>query len=93
MYKTRPAVVIQNDQGNRYSPTTIIAPITSGRSNYPFHVNLSGSTEGLTKDSYIALDQIRTVDISARILDVLGSVDKHDLDRIDEAIEISLGLR
>lgn len=93
MYKTRPAVVIQNDQGNRYSPTTIIAPVTGGRSNYPFHVNLSEATEGLTKDSYVALDQIRTVDISARILDVVGSVGKHDLERINGAIEISLGLR
>lgn len=93
MYKTRPAVVIQNNQGNRYSPTTIIAPITSGSSDYPFHVNLPGTTEGLDKDSYVALDQIRTVDIEARILDMLGSVKRHDMDRIDKAIEISLGLK
>lgn len=71
MYKTQPAVVIQNDQDNRYSPTTIIAPITGVRSNYPFHVNLSGSMEGLTKDSYVVLDQIRMVDINARVLDIL----------------------
>lgn len=92
MYKTRSAVVIQNDQGNQYSPTTIIAPITGGSSGYPFHVTLPGTTEGLGKDSYVALDQIRTVDIEARILDTLGSVSSHDVDRIDKAIEISLGL-
>lgn len=93
MYKERPAVVIQNDLGNQHSETTIIAPITGGHSDYPFHANLAGSTDGLRKDSYVALDQIRTVDIEARIGAVLGRVTDSDLDRIDTAIEISLGLR
>lgn len=93
IYKKRPAVVIQNDQGNQYSPTTIIAPITGGTSNYPFHANLSESTDGLTKDSYVACDQIRTVDIEARILDTLGHVSGEDVNRVDKAIEISLGLQ
>jgi mRNA interferase MazF len=93
MYKERPAVVIQNNIGNRNSATTIIAPITGGGSGYPFHVNLSASTSGLEKDSYAALDQIRTVDIEERILEKVGSVNAADLDRIDAAIEISLGLR
>jgi mRNA interferase MazF len=93
MYKKRPAVVIQNDQGNKYSSTTIIAPITGGTSGYPFHVNLPERTAGLTKASHVALDQIRTVDIEARVLDILGSVSGHDLEQINRGIEVSLGLR
>lgn len=93
MYKERPAVVIQNNLGNQNSDTTIIAPITGGQSGYPFHANLQASTPGLSKPSYVALDQIRTVDIEKRITDTLGSVNDQDLDRIDQAIEISLGLR
>lgn len=93
MYKERPAVIIQNNLGNQHSDTTIIAPITSGQSDYPFHVNLQSSTPGLSKPSYVALDQIRTVDIEKRIIDTLGSVTGDDLDRIDQAIKISLGLQ
>ena len=62
IYKTRPAVVIQNDVGNEHSVTTIVAPISGGRTNYPFHVNLPGSMDELDKDSHVQLDQIRTVD-------------------------------
>lgn len=93
MYKERPAVVIQNDLGNQHSATTIIAPITGGQSDYPFHVNLQESTSGLSKPSYVALDQIRTVDIEDRITGTLGSVADRDLDQVDEAIKISLGLQ
>lgn len=93
MYKKRPAVVIQNNLGNQHSATTIIAPITDGQSGYPFHANLKASTPGLTKPSHVALDQIRTVDIEKRITDTLGSVTGNDLDRIDQAIKISLGLQ
>jgi mRNA interferase MazF len=93
MYKERPAVVIQNDQGNQHSSTTIVAPFTGGHSSYPFHVNLPASTDGLRKESYVALDQIRTVDIEGRITGRLGSVSGHDLGRVDAAIKVSLGLR
>lgn len=93
MYKPRPAVVIQNNLGNQNSPTTIIAPMTGGQSSYPFHTNLPASTSGLSKESYVALDQIRTVDIEKRVLETLGSVNGHDLDRIDKAIKLSLGLQ
>lgn len=93
MYKERPAVVIQNNLGNQHSDTTIIAPITGGQSDYPFHANLRASTPGLSKPSHVALDQIRTVDIEKRITDTLGSVTDQDLDRIDQAIKISLGLQ
>lgn len=93
MYKQRPAVVIQNDTGNQYSATTIIAPISGGRSSYPFQVNLPTSTAGLSKDSYVMLDQIRTVDIQKRISKHLGQVgDTQKMSEIDDAIRISLGL-
>lgn len=93
IYKRRPAVVIQNDIGNRNAPTTIIAPITGGRSNYPFHVNLPAGTNGLSKDSHAQLDQIRTVDIEQRVIDNIGAVSDQQLSEINSAIEISLGLQ
>lgn len=93
IYKERPAVVIQNDIGNQHSPTTIIAPISGGQSTYPFQVNLPASTPGLRKDSFVMLDQIRTVDIRKRISRQLGRVrDPPKLDEIDDAIRVSLGL-
>ncbi|WP_276258981.1 type II toxin-antitoxin system PemK/MazF family toxin [Haloglomus litoreum] len=93
MYKQRPAVVIQNDTGNQYSATTIIAPISGGRSSYPFQVNLPASTPGLSKHSYVMLDQIRTVDIQKRIAQQLGQIrDSQKMTEIDDAIRVSLGL-
>ncbi|WP_128226541.1 type II toxin-antitoxin system PemK/MazF family toxin [Halobacteriaceae archaeon SHR40] len=92
IYKTRPAVVIQNDIGNKNSPTTIIAPISGGHTNYPFHVNLPGSMDELTKDSHVQLDQIRTVDITERIEDKYGNVSSSQMSEIEDAIRISLGL-
>lgn len=93
IYKQRPAVVIQNDIGNRNSPTTIIAPISGGHTNYPFQVNLPQSTPGLKKDSYVMLDQIRTIDIDSRISKHLGQVnDSRKMDAIDDAIRISLAV-
>lgn len=91
-WKPRPAVVIQNDIGNQNSNTTIIAPITGGHTNYPFHVNLSGQTPGLTKDSHVELEQIRTVDIEARIMEQLGRVPEREMAEVDDAIRVSLGL-
>ncbi len=89
--KTRPAVIIQNDQGNQYSPLTIIAPVTSQNMEriYPFEVRLFKPE--VVKDSKVLLNHIRTVD-KARLLKRLGSVDKDAMPRIDEAIKISLGL-
>lgn len=92
IYKTRPAVIIQNDIGNKNSPTTIIAPISGGHTNYPFHVNLPESMDELTKDSHVQLDQIRTVDITERIEDKYGSVSSSQMSEIEDAIRISLGL-
>ena len=90
--KPRPAVVIENDVGYANSPTTIIAPISGGHTGYPFHVNLPGSTDELTKDSHVQLDQIRTVDIEERVLKRYGDVSPSQMDDIDEAIRLSLGL-
>ena len=92
IYKTRPAVVIQNDVGNKHSVTTIIAPISGGHTNYPFQVNVPGSMDELNKDSHIELDQIRTVDIEERIMDKHGTVSPPQMDEIEDAIRISLGL-
>jgi mRNA interferase MazF len=91
-YKKRPAVVVQNDLGNRNSATTIVAPVVDGFTGYPFQVNLPASTAGLRKDSHAELDQIRTVDIDERILDTLGRVDARKTSELDRAIEVSLGL-
>jgi mRNA interferase MazF len=91
--KKRPAIVIQNDIGNEASATTIIAPTSSGSSPYPFQVNVTAATSDFETDSYVMLDQIRTVDIDERILETFGSLDTQTMTEVDRAIEISLGLR
>ncbi|MFW5902848.1 MAG: type II toxin-antitoxin system PemK/MazF family toxin [archaeon] len=92
--KKRPAVVIQNDIGNRYSPTTIIAPLTSRyEENNPAQVNLEADLEtGLEQDSTVLLNQIRTVSIEHRILKKMGRVSSEKMEKIDEALRISLDL-
>jgi mRNA interferase MazF len=92
LYKSRRAVVIQNDTGNEYAPTTIVAPLSKGHTEYPFHVNLPGSMAELDVDSHVQLDQIRTVDIAERITDQYGRVSDSQLAAIDDAIRVSLGL-
>jgi mRNA interferase MazF len=92
IYKKRPAVVIQNDIGNEESATTIIAPATSGHTGYPFQVNVAAESSDFEQDSVVMLDQIRTVDIEARVLEVLGSLDEQTMTHIDRAIQVSLGL-
>ena len=93
--KTRPALVIQNDVSNRHSDITIVAPITSTVRfpMNPVHVLLStGKETGLVIPSVALFNQIRAVD-RARLIKRLGAVDQETLDRVDEAIEISLGLK
>ena len=92
IYKTRPAVVIQNDVGNKHSVTTIVAPVSGGHTNYPFHVNLPGSMDELDKDSHVQLNQIRTVDVDERIVDKYGTVAPSQMEAIEDDIRISLGL-
>lgn len=87
------AVVMQNDIGNEASTTTIIAPASSGSSPYPFQVNVAAASSDFNHDSYVMLDQIRTVDIDERILETFGHLDTQTMTKIERAIELSLGLR
>jgi mRNA interferase MazF len=92
--KTRPALIIQNDVGNRHSPLTIVAAITSKVSVvlYPVEVVVSPSgANGLETLSAIRLDQIRTID-KQRLIKRLGAVDYSIIKKVDEAIKISMGL-
>lgn len=92
--KTRPALIIQNNIGNHYSPLTIVAAITSKVSNEPFPVEVIVeplASNGLSKQSAIRLDQIRTIDQS-RITLRLGAIDAGIMDKVEAAIKISLGL-
>ena len=89
----RPVLVVQNDVGNRYSPTVIVAAITSkiNKAKLPTHIELSAHTYGLERDSVVLLEQIRTLD-KARLLEKIGNTDLETLHDIDEALAISLGL-
>jgi mRNA interferase MazF len=92
--KTRPALIIQNDIGNRYSPLTIVAAITSTvpRVAYPVEVIIEPTAfNGIVTRSSIRLDQIRTVD-RQRLVRLLGVVEPSTMAKVDEAIKISLGL-
>lgn len=88
----RPVLVIQNDIGNRHSPTVIVAAITSRikHRRQPTHVNLNGRQCGLHSDSTIMLEQLRTLD-KQRLLGYVGSVGKVKMDEVDKALEISVG--
>ena len=92
--KTRPALIIQNDIGNRYSPLTIVAAITSKTSPLPYPVEVvlePSRTNGLDVRSAIRLDQIRTVD-RQRLIRRLGVIDPSTMAKVNQAIQISLGL-
>ena len=82
----RPVLIVQNDTGNRYSPTVIAAAITSqtGKAKLPTHIDL-------TRDSVVLLEQIRTLD-KRRLREKMGRVDKELMDRVDAAIAVSFGL-
>jgi mRNA interferase MazF len=90
---TRPVLVIQNDIGNQYSPTTIIAAITSqiSKAKLPTHVEVRARRSGLERDSVILTEQIRTIDKS-RLKEKVAVLDEEVMTRVNEAIEISLGL-
>jgi mRNA interferase MazF len=91
--KTRPALVIQNDIANRYSPITIVAAITSKFTQppYPTEVVMSPYEGGLSQPSAVLLNQIRSVD-RQRLVKRLGHADPQTMERVDQAIQISLGL-
>ena len=92
MKKTRPAVVVQNDVGNRNASTTIVAPATGTHRGYPFEVFVEAGESPFEKDSSVRLDQIRVVSIERRIHTVVGSLDSETMGAIDDALELSLGL-
>jgi mRNA interferase MazF len=89
----RPVLVIQNNVGNRYSPTVIVAAITSHieKAKLPTHVELSAKKYGLEKDSVILLEQIRTID-KQRLQQKITELDDKIMSTVDEALKISLGL-
>ena len=89
----RPVLIVQNDIGNRYSPTVIAAAITSqtGKARLPTHISLGGRSCGLTKDSVILLEQIRTID-KRRLRERMGKLDEDMMSRVDNAIAVSFGL-
>ena len=89
----RPVLVVQNDIGNKYSPTVIVAAITSqiNKSKLPTHIEISAEEYGLTKDSVILMEQIRTID-KRRLKDKIGKLDDALMHGINRAISISFGL-
>ncbi len=91
--KSRPGLIIQNDFGNKYGSTTIIAPVTSKNLDkiYPVEILINRDNSGLEKDSKILLNQIRTIDKS-RLIKKLGNISYSTLKDVEEAIKISLGL-
>lgn len=89
----RPVLVIQNDMGNRYSPTVIVAAITSShtKAKLPTHVKLSQTSGGLKCDSTVLVEQIRTID-RGRLREYIGHLEQSQMNRIDRAMLTSLGL-
>src|SRR3989344_282268 len=89
----RPVLIIQNDIGNKYSTTTIIAPITSSimKQEYPTNVLIKKEESKLNKDSTILLNQIKTIDKS-RIIKKISLIDNFTMNKVDRAIKISLGI-
>lgn len=90
---TRPVLIVQNDMGNRHSPTVIAAAITSqtGKARLPTHIELTGHNVGLTKDSVVLLEQIRTID-KKRLREHMGRLDEDLMNQVDSAIAVSFGL-
>ena len=89
----RPVLIVQNDVGNKYSPTVIAAAITSQKekSKLPTHIEINAQNCGLAKDSIVLLEQIRTID-KQRLKEHMGHLDEGAMNKIDEALSISFGL-
>ena len=90
----RPVLIIQNDIGNKYSPTVIAAAVTSqiNKAKMPTHIEISAKTYGLAKDSVILMEQVRTID-KKRLKEKIGHIDTGLMDKVDDAISISFGLK
>ena len=88
----RPVVILQNNVGNRYSPTVIAAPITSRRkTNLPTHVSINRQVDKLRCNSVILMEQIRTIDKS-RLMDRIGVLNDYEMQQVNQALGISVGL-
>ena len=89
----RPVLIVQNDVGNRHSPTVIAAAITSqqNKARLPTHIEISARSYGLSKDSVVLLEQVRTLD-KRRLREKMGSLDEQVMQRVDHAIAVSFGL-
>ncbi len=89
----RPVLIIQNDIGNKYSPTVIATAITSqiNKAKMPTHIELDANEYGLSKDSVVLAEQIRTID-KRRLKEKIGHLDDELMTRVNEALEISFGL-
>jgi mRNA interferase MazF len=89
----RPVLIVQNDTGNKHSPTVIAAAITSqtGKARLPTHITLTAGSVGLPKDSIVLLEQVRTLD-KRRLREHMGRVDDRVMRQVDNAIAVSFGL-
>ena len=89
----RPVLIVQNDTGNRHSPTVIAAAITSqtGKARLPTHIDISARSYGLPKDSVVLLEQIRTLD-KKRLREHMGRLDEEQMQRVDSDLALSFGL-
>lgn len=89
----RPVLIIQNDVGNRYSPTVIAAAITSQqeKNNLPTHIKIGAESCGLSKDSVVLLEQVRTID-KTRLKEKMGTLGNPCMDMVNKALTVSFGL-
>jgi mRNA interferase MazF len=89
----RPVLVIQNDIGNRFSPTVIVAAITAQiqKAKLPTHVEIDAKRYGFERDSVILLEQVRTID-KQRLTDKITQLDEEMMEKVDDALQISVGL-
>ena len=89
----RPVLIVQNDVGNKFSPTVIAAAITSQRfkTSLPTHIQVNADGCGLAKDSIVLLEQVRTID-KRRLKEKMGNLNEKEMNRIDKALSVSLGI-
>ncbi len=90
----RPVLIVQNDVGNRHSPTVIAAAITSqkDKSKLPTHISINANQCGLAKDSIVLLEQVRTLD-KQRLKERMGELDGGSMSKVDNALSVSFGLQ
>ena len=89
----RPVLIVQNDVGNKFSPTVIAAAITSQKykTDLPTHIKVDADGSGLARDSIVLLEQVRTLD-KRRLKERMGNLEVPDMQRVDRALSVSLGI-